>query len=939
MARGKTDSGISGTVYHHTTPGGSDAQPPGAGSAGAELVGRRLLHFRVVERIGEGGMGVVYKAIDEKLRRPVALKVLSARYLSDDRNKRLLFREARSAAAVTHPNIAAIYDVHEDGGVAFIAMEYVAGQSLAAKLADGGALPPAQALDYALQIARTLAVAHARGIVHRDLKTDNVMLTAHGHVKILDFGLAKVAHEAEPAAAVSRRDPTSLALGATVPAVAGVSEEGRVMGTPAYMSPEQARGEVVDARSDVFSFGVVLYEVLTGQLPFQGRSGAPWEWGGTDSPAWRLAAPLRTRNPAASRDFERIVTRCLDPVPASRFEDGAALAHALEAIEMPRRAGLRRFWPVAGVAGALVLASTAFLLVRPNAPRAATPATSASAAIEEPPREYIEHRLTSFPANTTLSAPTLSGDGAMVAYVDQTAAVWLQPTGPGERRRLWQAPDLNSRGVFGTFSEDGRTLWFAYATGILTLKLDTGDATTTPVQGAFTVSRNGRRLAMRRDDGLYVADIDGANPRRILEDPRPAVMDLDGFSPDAEHFVLVHLETPDAESGAIQIVSSHGGEPKTVLESPRLWGPGGTHVEWPEPDRLVYVLESDPPAHPDTELMEVRIAPDGTPVGPPRRLWRTPEGHVEWMSAVGSHVIVLRGVAQMDAYVLALDDADASMRDPRRVTWSDSQEVPSGWLPDGRLVFASDVDRITEIFAQAPDAHEPTRIVAGPVAATSVAVAPGGDVLFWRVPKDHAADCQLVRATPGGAERVLASVPDARVGTTEHLACEASIHCGRRRCFVRDVTNDRLVTSEFDLASGSRGARLRDEERPRLRDVTSWAVEQDESALVFVDTTSAGRVLTILPTRPGSPVPAPLALPPREFPYAVATSATPGRYLAAAVDELTAQATLWEVRSDGSRQLWSTHLSTRPVAVSPNGRLLALEAQTDDTDIWLLDPR
>ena len=199
--------------------------PEASGEVG-DLVGRTILQFRVVARLGGGGMGVVYRAIDTKLRRDVALKVLSPRYVVDERNKELIFREARAAAALTHPNIAAIYDVHDADGIAFIAMELVDGETLRARLARGK-LPVAEATRIGVEIARGLARAHAQGVVHRDLKPDNVMITADGHVKLLDFGLAKASYEAEPHVAGV---PAS-GEAATLPA--HTATQGRVMGTPA----------------------------------------------------------------------------------------------------------------------------------------------------------------------------------------------------------------------------------------------------------------------------------------------------------------------------------------------------------------------------------------------------------------------------------------------------------------------------------------------------------------------------------------------------------------------------------------------------------------------------------------------------------------------------------------------------------------------------------
>jgi len=209
--------------------------------------GTLVSHYTIVEKIGEGGMGEVYLANDSRLRRQVALKFLPGRFVSDEEFKKRFMREAHTAAAVSHPNIVTIHDVEVFRGRPFIVMEYVEGHSIKARLRERE-LSLDEIVDFALQIARALERAHGAGIVHRDLKSDNILLTDDGRVKVLDFGLAKAEHDEN------------------------LTQTGTVMGTVAYMSPEQARGGVVDQRSDLFSLGVVLYEMLTRRLPFTGNN-------------------------------------------------------------------------------------------------------------------------------------------------------------------------------------------------------------------------------------------------------------------------------------------------------------------------------------------------------------------------------------------------------------------------------------------------------------------------------------------------------------------------------------------------------------------------------------------------------------------------------------------------------------------------------------------
>ena len=222
----------------------------------------RLAHFRIVERLGVGGMGVVYRAEDEKLRRTVALKVLLRELDAIDEHRTRFLSEARSAAAITHPHVATIYEVGEAEGRAYFAMEYVGGPTLRQVLA-AGPMPIAEAVRVATEIVSGLGKAHERGIVHRDLKPENVMFDEERRVKVLDFGIAK------------RNMALATPSGASAMAetMARPTQAGRVLGTPGYVAPEQARGEGVDPRADVFALGVVLYEALAGSPPFRGETG------------------------------------------------------------------------------------------------------------------------------------------------------------------------------------------------------------------------------------------------------------------------------------------------------------------------------------------------------------------------------------------------------------------------------------------------------------------------------------------------------------------------------------------------------------------------------------------------------------------------------------------------------------------------------------------
>ncbi len=280
------------------------------GEAAESLVGRTLGQYRVERVLGEGGMGVVYLAEDTRLSRPVALKALPARYTQDRAGRDRLRREARAAAALGHPGIATVYALEEIEGHLCIAFEFVPGETLRAEIARGP-LPLPLVVETAAAVARALAAAHQRGVVHRDLKPENVMRTPDGHIKILDFGLARF------------REPTS-------PSVT-LSALGSVMGTPAHMAPEQIRGESGDARSDVFSLGVLIFELASGINPFAGVDPASTVAKILEAPEPpRLSAAVPGHaDPLLTARLDRVIARCLQKAPDARFLSVEALLQAL----------------------------------------------------------------------------------------------------------------------------------------------------------------------------------------------------------------------------------------------------------------------------------------------------------------------------------------------------------------------------------------------------------------------------------------------------------------------------------------------------------------------------------------------------------------------------------------------------------------------------------
>src|SRR5262244_2455044 len=277
--------------------------------------GSKLGPYEILSPLGAGGMGEVWKARDPRLGRDVAIKVLPASFSADVDRLRRFEQEARAAGILNHPNVTAVYDIGSHEGAPYVVQELLEGETLRSILA-GGRLSQRRAIDYSLQIAHGLAAAHEKGIVHRDLKPENVFVTKDGRVKILDFGLAKLTHQEEGSQVTN------------LPTATAGTEPGVVLGTLGYMSPEQVRGKSADARSDIFSFGAILYEMLAGRRAFHGDSA-----GETMAAILREDPPdLSATNQAVSPGLERIVRHCLEKNPERRFQSARDLAFDLEAL-------------------------------------------------------------------------------------------------------------------------------------------------------------------------------------------------------------------------------------------------------------------------------------------------------------------------------------------------------------------------------------------------------------------------------------------------------------------------------------------------------------------------------------------------------------------------------------------------------------------------------
>ncbi|MGA7410799.1 MAG: protein kinase [Bryobacteraceae bacterium] len=615
--------------------------------------GDTLGNFEIVAMIGRGGMGEVYRARDLRLKREVAIKTLPSGFASDRDRIARFEREARAASALNHPNIVSVYDIGTEGGVSFIVSELVDGETLAQAI-QRGPLSLRKLIETSTQICDGLAAAHSAGVVHRDLKPGNIMLTRDGRAKILDFGLA-------------RQDHAHGVDSTTVEA----SHPGMIMGTPGYMSPEQVRCEPTDARSDIFSLGVILYEMASGKPAFRGGSSVEVMNSilNDDPPELPQASPP---------SLDRIVRRCIEKRPSRRFQSAADLGFALTSLtpspkleERPKR----RAWMKWAVTAALALAVTAGAVYLSVVSLPKAPAQP----------ELTLRRLTNDPIFTRSVA--ISPDGKLVAY-DKDGDIWVEQADGGGGIRL---TDDKADDKDPAFSSDG-------------------------TQIAFRSERDG--------GGVYVVPVLGGQARELVhEGKRPS------FSPDGR-WLMYWIGPGIGQSGKLFVRPLSGGPPvqvgaKTPVLCGAVWSPDGSRILF-EADCVadlatvwVYKIEGNDlkPNHdvrPGEDVIDqwlaspprlltwkrvadayvvttVPISPDGTRVtGPPQNLTSVTDQLLRVSAAMDGRVALAVSTAKQHIWGLPIDTKGHATGEAKQLTNGSEDEMSPSLSRDGRkLVFFS----------------------------------------------------------------------------------------------------------------------------------------------------------------------------------------------------------------------------------------------------------
>jgi eukaryotic-like serine/threonine-protein kinase len=722
------------------------------------MIGTTLGHYRIVEMLGKGGMGEVYLADDTRLQRRVALKIL-AKELSGDPDRRERFeREARAAAALNHPNIVTIHSVEEVDGIPFLTLELIDGQTLADLIPEGG-LPLDRVLTLAIPLADAVGAAHQRGITHRDLKPANVMVTSDGRVKVLDFGLAKLKEDARLVAEAGM--PTGMLTG-----------DGRIVGTVAYMSPEQAEGKPVDQRSDVFSLGVLLYEMATGVRPFTGDT----QMSILSSIMKDSPRPVTEAKRSLPRDFSRIVMRCLSKDVEDRYQSAKDVRNDLRALkndltsgevvpitasgDAPARAPIRsvsRGFFVGAAAAVLVVSVVAALVLRSRL--VAPPASAAS-------RPFDAISLTRLTTTGTAGLASISGDGRYVAHVSAKGgqqSLWLRQIAttsnveivpPAEVRYLGVTFSPDGNHIYYTTNQRGTNLGLLYQIAVLGggARLIVEDVDT-----AVSFSPDGSQIAFLRgypDEGasaVIVANADGSNLRKLVTRKRPAEFPLLGlaWSPDGRVIAATgahdgqlrgEIVAVDVATGAERLIAT----PDWRLVSRIAWLPDGSGL-------LVNAQESAGEASNQVFLVNY-------PSGEARRITSDLSSYSGLSLAPdGRSFACIRNELRATIWTQPVADA-AKAAAVATDAGTDDGIHGMAWTPDGRIVFTTEASGNPDVWIMGSDGSRRVQLTSTPGQDISPRVTPDGKYVVFVSDRDGGLRLWRMGLDGSGATRLSADL-------------------------------------------------------------------------------------------------------------------------------------------------------------------------------------
>ena len=715
-----------------------------------------LLHYRILRPLGSGGMGDVYLAEDTKLDRRVALKVLPRGKTEDPERRQRFEREAKAVAALNHPNIVTIYSVEQADDVTFLTMELVDGQALSAITPKGG-MPLAQLMKISIPLADAVAAAHDRGITHRDLKPGNVMVTAEGRVKVLDFGLAKL-------------NETTTSGDATMTALRPdpLTGEGRIVGTVSYMSPEQAEGKPLDHRTDIFSLGVMLYELATGERPFTGDSQASV----VSSILRDLPRPINEVNQALPRDLARIVKRALVKDPDHRYQTAKDLRNDLETLKEDLDSGTLDA-PAAGRrtpaakksrAGLLAAGVIGVFAIGGLVWYAGMGESGPSAPAGQP---FDQARLSRLTSTGKVTWAALSADGRYVVHVVNDAArqsLWLRQIATTSNVQIVPPDNVRYDGV--SFSPDGNFVYYV----VYPQEGSFSTVYQVPVLGGaprkivddvdtpLTFSPDGREMAFVRgyqrlgETAIVVTAIDGSNERKLAVRKNPLGFTLNNvaWSPDGSSIAAIHRAD---ERGRARIVAVDVKTGTETAVGDKLW----TVVEsvgWmPDGRGLVVAAQEDAPGT-SGQIWHVRY-----PGGEARRITNDLNTYAQVsLGADGRSLVAVQREGLAHLWVAPVDDMASAKQITSGTGRLDGSQGLS-WTADGRIVYDSNASGNSDIWIVDASGENPRQLTVDPATDYGPNVTPDGRAIYFDSVRSGGSI--WIMDLDGGNQRPLITAPGA----------------------------------------------------------------------------------------------------------------------------------------------------------------------------------
>ena len=923
------------------------------------MIGKTISHYRIIEKLGGGGMGVVYKAEDTKLGRFVALKFLPEGMAKDRTALERFQREARAASALDHPNICTVYEISEEDGQPFIAMQLLEGVTLKHRI-SGKPMPPDETLDLAIELADALDAANSNGIIHRDIKPANIFITKRGHAKILDFGLAKVAPKQDPSA--SQETLSKDAAGEVSADL--LTSPGTAVGTVAYMSPEQVLGKELDARTDLFSLGVVLYEMATGTLPFRGdTSGVIADAILHNSPI----APVRL-NPDVPAKLENVIERSLEKDRKLRYQTAADIRTDLQRLKRDTESGRSstfatpaaipgpawRNWPrLAAVGGTIAIILTAVGFGWQRWKHAAHPA------------EPTERQITANPAENWVLSAAISPDGRYLAFKDWTGLL-VRSIDSGETRPISLPHDFPPSQIWTVnwFPEGGKLL----VTRRATVSQETS-LWAIPVLGAgppqqlregvssASLSPDGKSIAflsgaLHQSHDLWVSGLNGESPHKLTTGEHDQGFGAPVWSPDGRWIAYwrISFANPKLFERSIEIQATSGSPSKRLVSesdlpkssTPDCPGEEGRCLCWSPDWNLVFTVaeKTTNPARTHYGLWRVGVdRGKGVSTGRPARLaqWADFTPTELTTTSDSKSLAFLKTRENQDVFVGELDSS--ILRIPRRFTLDNHDSTPETWTPDSKsIIFNSNRNGTFELFRQGLNDKIPERIVS--IAAATIGFgngfSPDGKwLLYWEVPLETGSapppSVRLMRQpTAGGPPETVLDLPYA-------VGYDTDFSCPRRpgnSCVLDELEPNNLAFYKLDPLRG-KGELLGKIDIDR-RWAVAWSLSPDGSRLAVVDHSHKDRIEVFnLSAGVWHEI---LVDPGWGDRQSIAWTANGnGFFLTTWLPEST---NLIFVNTSGRVQLLLTNPHTQHLSKplpSPDGKYLAFQAQTTDSNVWLLE--